>query len=148
MYVSWLWIVVVALVFALLGLAWWWERGRWSRGSRARWRVAAAGEAEAVELLERAGYTVVEEQHTRLWSLRVDGEAVEVRSRADLLVERDGERFVAEVKTGDLAPNPRRPATRRQLLEYLFVFEVEGVLLVDMSARRVHEVRFGAGPDP
>ena len=76
------------------------------------------------------------------WTLWVDGEPVDVRSRADGVVERDGLRFVAEVKTGQMAPNPRNPATRRQLLEYLHVFDVDGVLLVDMVQERILEVRF------
>ena len=35
-----------------------------------------------------------------------------------LLVERRGRRFVAEVKTGERAPDPLARPTRRQLLEY------------------------------
>ena len=76
-------------------------------------------------------------------AVEVDGESWEVLCRADLLVEdADGARFVAEVKTGRMAPEPTRPATRRQLLEYWLVFPVDGVLLVDMAAGRVRAVRF------
>lgn len=147
-----LWVVLALLavgllLVAVLWIAWWWERTRASRGSRARWRVASAGEAKARGLLEKNGYTLVDEQRVVDWTLWVNGEPVEVRSRADGVVERDGLRFVAEVKTGQVAPNPRNPATRRQLLEYLHVFEVDGVLLVDMVEERILEVRFTESSD-
>jgi hypothetical protein len=72
----------------------------------------------------------------------VDGEEHGVEVIADMLVERDGWRFIAEVKTGELAPDPLRPATRRQLLEYLLAFEPDGLLLVDMVQQTVHEIAF------
>ena len=66
--------------------------------------------------------------------------------RADLLVERGGRRYVAEVKTGEAAPSLATAATRRQLLEYLIAYRVDGVLLVDAERGSVHEVEFpGAG---
>jgi hypothetical protein len=100
-------------------------------------------------LLEGCGFRILERQVTTTWTLTIDGEAHEVRSRADLLVEARtrsrfprGTRYIAEVKTGDLAPDPRRPATRRQLMEYLMAFDVDGVLLVDMEQGNVHHVVF------
>ena len=68
--------------------------------------------------------------------------------RADLLVERDGRLYVADVKSGALATDPTLPATRRQLLEYLLAYEVDGALLVDMEARQIREVVFPALTPP
>ena len=65
-----------------------------------------------------------------------------VELRADLLVERDGMRFIAEVKTGERAPDPSFPPTRRQLLEYRLAFDPYGVLLVDVEAGEIFEVDF------
>jgi hypothetical protein len=93
-------------------------------------------------LLIRQGYSIVERQVSRSWTVHVDGEAREASVRADLLVEKDGQTFVAEVKTGELAPDPLYPPTRRQLLEYLFVFDPDGLLLVDVEEGAVHEVVF------
>jgi hypothetical protein len=78
----------------------------------------------------------------------VSGREVEVRLFADLLVARGRKRYVAEVKTGAVAPRIDNAPTRRQLLEYLFAFGVDGVLLVDASADRVHEVVFSLPPAP
>lgn len=147
--VPWL---LLLLCLALLGLAlvgWSRAASRVRRRNLARQRVAAEGEAEAEQVLARAGFEVVDRQVTGRWALWIDGEPHEVHSRADLLVVRAGRRFVAEVKTGALAPDPRHPATRRQLLEYRLAFPVHGVLLVDMESRRVHRVDFPSrGPPP
>ncbi len=129
--------VALALAIALRLLA---TRG--SRRSKRRNRVAQRGETAAERLLERHGYEILERQVQAAWTFHVDGEPVEARVRADLLVQRRGQVYVAEVKTGDRAPDPSHPPTRRQLLEYRFAFDPDGLLLVDMSARRVHEVAF------
>ena len=142
-------LVVILLLLVLLALAlllWWWERGRGGRGSRERNGVAAAGERAAEALLGAEGFVVIERQARAEWTFLLDGEPITVGCRADLLVERDGELFVAEVKTGSLAPDPARPATRRQLLEYALAFEVEGILLVDMVEQRIRWVRLPFGP--
>lgn len=133
--------VLLAAVFALL-VAWWRARNRIRWGNRRRQRRAAVGEDDAEDLLQAHGYRIEDRQVTRPWTLWVDGEPREVRSRADLLVSRDGLCFVAEVKTGARAPDPTRPATRRQLMEYDWVFEVAGVLLVDPAAGCIHEVHW------
>lgn len=106
--------------------------------------AGAAGERRAEPLLEGLGYTVLARQAPARYALLLDGEPAEVGLRADLLVERDGRRFVAEVKTGKHAPRIESATTRRQLLEYHLAFEVDGVLLVDVDAGRVRAVEFPA----
>ena len=112
------------------------------RGNRRRQRTASRGETDADALLEEHGYTIVDQQVIVEFPMEVDGEVHWVQNRCDRVVQRDGLYFVAEVKTGTQAPNPLHPATRRQLLEYLLTHEADGVLLVDMDARRIHVVRF------
>jgi hypothetical protein len=140
-------ILAVLLVIARWG--WWRARTRLSRASRGRNRRAQRAETDAERLLESLGFAILDRQLSRFWSLEVDGEPREVMSRADLLVERDRRHYVADVKSGALAPDPGRPATRRQLLEYLLAFDVDGALVVDMERRRVLSVSFpglfGAG---
>lgn len=131
-------LALVVLLWSLLVR----ERGKASRASQARVRTAQRGEREAKVLLEAHGYRVLEEQARGSWTVELDGALHEVDLYADLIVERDGWRYLAEVKTGDLAPDPLRPATRRQLLEYLLAFEPDGLLLVDMASETIHEVAF------
>ena len=100
------------------------------------------GELRAEPLLRRLGYTIVARQASTTYDVAFDGERCAIALRADFLVEREGCRFVAEVKTGRLAPRLETPATRRQLLEYRVAFDVDGVLLVDVDAGRVHSLEF------
>ena len=97
-------------------------------------------------MLARAGWVVEGRQITRTLALEVDGAPTEARVRCDLLVRRGLRRCVAEVKTGALAPRIDHAPTRRQLLEYRLAFDVDGVLLVDVEAGRVIEVRFPLPP--
>src|SRR5262245_45038780 len=62
--------------------------------------------------------------------------------RADYLVEQNGQLLVAEVKTGDEAPNLETAATRRQLLEYYVAFAADGVLLVCPERGAIHRIVF------
>jgi hypothetical protein len=135
------WLLFVALLLAL-GVGWLLRRTY--RSLRARWRGRRAVRAErlAEKLLVRHGYRVVERQATTRYRLRCDDRALPVELRADLLLERAGERFVADVKSGPQATMLRTAATRRQLLEYWLAYDVDGVLLVDMEARRIVRVAF------
>ena len=76
----------------------------------------------------------------------VDGKRLEYDVRADLLVSRRWRTYVVEVKTGKSAPNPKATATRRQLREYAAIYQVDGLLLADMSAGELREVRFPTRP--
>ena len=126
--------------------------GRWLRAWRGTWRAkrrarrAGTGEEDAAVMLRRAGFTIVARQARTWWTPTVDGEPVETELRADYLVESDGALFVAEVKTGDEAPQLSTAATRRQLLEYQVAFHLafgaDGVLLVCPELNAIHRVQF------
>ena len=133
-------VLALVLILLLVGRV----LGRWRRGfvARERGQVASRGERDAEELLGELGYQVIDRQVSLHWSIECDGQPHPVDLRADMLVERDGQRYVAEVKTGLSAPSLRLAATRRQLLEYAIAYQVDSVLLVDMAARTVREVRF------
>ena len=132
-------LTLLVVVLLLIGR---WRAGQGRRRAVRRARRAGAGETAAESLLESQGYRVLDRQVRCLWWIKVDGEEEEVELRADLLVERDGARFVAEVKTGERAPDPAFPPTRRQLLEYRLAFDPYGVLLVDVEAAEIFEVDF------
>ena len=131
--------VAIAVVQAL-AIAW----RRWQRRRRMSLRMdrAVAGEERAAELLERQGFSVLGAQAVIDHPVRIDDRVVMIALRADYLAERDGLRYVVEVKTGSLAPRIETSATRRQMLEYRIAFDVDGVLLVDAESGAVHEVTF------
>ena len=140
-------LIVVAIAAALIALV----LARWLRSfrgsSRAKERAARAGAGEdaAVGLLEHAGFTIVERQARVIWAPLVDGEPLAMELRADYLVEQYGQLLVAEVKTGEEAPNLETAATRRQLLEYHIAFAVDGVLLVCPERGTIQRVKFAIG---
>ena len=115
--------------------------------ARARSLRAVDGELGAVAILERSGYAVLDRQVMGSWSVRADGESVTFGLRADYLVERKGKRYIAEVKTGRLAPRLSHGPTRRQLLEYSAAFDVHGVILVDADAETLTHVDVDLFPD-
>ncbi len=131
---------LVGLVLVLLFL---WRRAasRTRRGNMRRGERARRLEVQAERLLKRRGFDVVDRQVTLDWPMDVDGERVQARLRLDLLVERKGLVYAAEVKSGG-AVRATAPETRRQLLEYRLACDVDGVLLVDMEASVIREVRF------
>lgn len=137
-------LVIVAIAAAVIAL---WLAARWRRwrGSvRAKRRAARAGAGEhaAIALLEEEGYVIEASQARVVWAPLVDDEPLELELRADYLVTREGERFVAEVKTGEVAPSLQSAATRRQLLEYSVAFAVDGVILVCPERGEVHRIEF------
>jgi hypothetical protein len=134
-----IWPVFLAIC-AFLVFSWWRARTRVRRANRRRQQRAQRGEAHAESLLESRGYRILDRQITARWTLFVDGHPREVSCRADLLVSKKNRRFIAEVKTGEFAPDPTLPATRRQLLEYQRAFPVDGVLLVDMVDNAIHHI--------
>ncbi|PRP93582.1 PD-(D/E)XK nuclease family protein [Enhygromyxa salina] len=127
-----------ALVSLWVGRAW--QRTRMRR----RFRQARAGEVAAEELLKKQGFRILDEQVRRRQHMFVDGERLDYEVRADLLVSRWWRTYVVEVKTGKSAPNPKTTATRRQLREYAAVYDADGLLLADMSARELYEIEFPA----
>lgn len=125
-----------------------WLRGEPSRRARRRVARAIQGEVEGESFVREMGYRVLAVQPEYTWQLLVDGRPARVVLRPDLLVERDGRRYVADVKTGNSAPDPLSSATRRQLLEYLLACKVHGVLVVDIEARRIRSLVFPLGGRP
>ena len=122
-------------------------RWREARKRRRRSRWAARAEVDAAGVLRRHGYKVLAAQVEHAWMIAIDGEDHEVEMRADYLVARKGKRYIAEVKTGQVAPNLTCAPTRRQLLEYAMAYPVDGVLLLDMETEMLHEVCFGGTGD-
>lgn len=107
---------------------------------RARFARARAGEDAARALLEQRGFVVEAQQAPGALVLSVDGATTQHALRADYLVSRGRRRFVAEVKTGGVAPSLAHAPTRRQILEYCLAFDVDGALLVDVERRAVREI--------
>jgi hypothetical protein len=103
-------------------------------------------ERRARSLLKKHDYRVVLQQSAGKYVLHIDDFPAQIALRADFVVEKSGKRYVAEVKSGAQSAKVTERTTRRQLLEYLLAFEVDGVLLVDMHDERIKKVEFPLFP--
>lgn len=110
---------------------------------RRRFRSAASAEIRAERWLVQRGFRILDRQILRRGEIHVDGEPYRFDVRADLIVERDGERALVEIKTG-AAAEPNSSATRRQMLEYGVVYGVSALYLFDADRERLMHVRFAA----
>ena len=99
------------------------------------------GERTSINLLENNGYKVLDEQIKLNGFFYIDNELNEFDLRPDLLVEKDGIQYIAEIKTGEVA-NPSNRNTRRQLHEYSYYSNRDVVLLVDPIKKSIKRISF------
>ncbi|HEY6880598.1 MAG TPA: hypothetical protein VI299_21385 [Polyangiales bacterium] len=133
----------VALLFLVLG-AWLDGKRRTLIAKRAASKAAKHGlksEKDAEKLLKKLGYQVIQKQPPASYWAVVDGEPQAINVAGDLLLEKNGQSFLAEVKTGKAA-KLEHEGTRRQILEYQLAFGVDGILLLDMDAKVMRTIRF------
>ncbi len=104
-------------------------------------RRGRIGEDIAINLLKKNGYEIVQSQVPLKGSFIVDGKPMDFNVRVDYLVERNGVKYLAEVKTGNAA-DPKNIGTRRQLFEYAALSWSEQVLLVDSTSKKVTVIGF------
>ena len=134
-------ILITCLVIFFIWLGWkirlWWKNFLFmhvrKRGKK--------GERSSINLLEKNGYKVLDEQIKLNGYFFIDDELKEFDLRPDLLVEKGGIQYIAEIKTGEVA-NPSNRNTRRQLHEYSYYSNQEIVLLVDPIRKSIKRLSF------
>lgn len=104
--------------------------------------LSQISQEEAEALLRKKGYKILAKQKRADIVTYVDGRPNLSYVAADFIVEKNGKKFVAEVKAGEMVSDPNEPSTRRQLLEYKFAYKPYGVLLVNMLDRTIHNIEF------
>lgn len=135
------WILLGSLAVTLAACVWVYRRYlRFKRRCVAKRALVA--ERAALDLLRHEGYHVLDTQLRQTWTVRHGAQEFDINLRADVLVRRGPQRFIAEVKSSAAVADPRHGPTRRQLLEYAIAYGTDGVLLVDMHAGRVEEISF------
>ena len=104
-------------------------------------RRGRIGENRAIRLLKKGGYNIIQSQVPLSGNIHIDNRPSSFNVRVDYLVEREGQKYLAEVKTG-LAAQASNPATRRQLLEYATIGKTDKIVLVDSTLGTVKTIRF------
>jgi hypothetical protein len=140
--------LIAIIAVGILLLLGWKARVSW-QGFKFRLskRRGAKGEEDAVDLLLENGYQILSTQVPFNGAINVDSEPLEFSTRVDYLVEKDGQKLLAEVKTGASA-SPSNILTRRQLLEYVHLSHSNKILLVDGTAGKIREIEFSKTTAP
>ncbi|WP_430817429.1 Dna2/Cas4 domain-containing protein [Carboxylicivirga sp. RSCT41] len=133
-------LIIVALVFFIIRYkikAYLQERKvrkRFERGNKL--------ELQARSFLRSKGYTIIDYQSIYEHKYMEDGEVMYAEIQPDYIVKKNGKKYIVEVKSGSQAISARNRNTRRQLLEYDYVVENDGVFLLDMEKRQLKLVQF------
>ncbi|MET0343477.1 MAG: hypothetical protein ABW252_20870 [Polyangiales bacterium] len=138
--------LAVGLTLLLVWLGIWLETKlrvlRERKKSREQAKRGFQGEKDAEKLVKKLGYTILSRHAPASYAMTLDGEPHAVQLQADFVLQREGKKFVAEVKTGKAAKLEQAAETRRQMLEYQLAFGVDAMLLIDADAKVVRMVRF------
>ena len=104
-------------------------------------RRGRAGEISSINILKRNGYKIIDQQIRLEGHIFIDGRISKFELRPDFLVEKDGTKYIAEIKTGEVA-SPKNRNTRRQLHEYAYYGGYDVILLVDPDAISITRISF------
>ena len=107
-----------------------------------RFKKSKIGEFEAKSFLQNLGFTIITEQAPLISSLLVDNKKYNYELKADYLVKKGNKKAIVEVKTGTEASNPLNINTRRQILEYMLLYNVDKVFLFDAQNKKLKEIKF------
>ena len=112
------------------------------RQRRKRLEKGERAEETGLKLLRQEGFRVIAAQQNLECVLHIDGEVKTYTLRPDAYVVKNGKTYLAEIKSGSVAPDPLFKDTRRQLLEYYYCGNCDGVLLVNTEKRQIQEIEF------
>lgn len=132
--------LIVILLFALAKFKY--NDFRKKQKQRNRFERGFMLESKAKTFLENQGYLIIDEQKIYNHNYEVNGEPRSSKLKVDYVVEKKGKRYIVEVKSGKSAISLDDKNSRRQLLEYDFVIENEGVFLLDMENGKMQFVKF------
>jgi hypothetical protein len=107
-----------------------------------RFEKAKIGEFEAKNFLKNLGFTIIAEQPQLTSSIFVDKIKYNYNVKVDYIVQKKNKKSIVEAKSGEEAINPLNINTRRQLLEYMILYNVDKVYLFDAKNKRLKEIRF------
>jgi len=133
-------IIIMALVFLIIR----YKLNEYFKQRKVKKRFERGNklELQAKSFLKSKGFTMVDYQSTYEHKYMVDGEVQYAEIKPDYIVKKNGKKYIVEVKSGTTAISARNRSTRRQLLEYDYVVENDGVFLLDMENRDLKLIQF------
>lgn len=115
---------------------------RKKRAQKKRFQRAAEFEIRAKHFLEKKGFKIIGNQEVYYHKYEVNGVLKQSKLILDYVVSKDRNTYIVEVKSGKSAISINDKNTRRQLLEYDFVIENDGVFLLDMENEKLNLIKF------
>lgn len=131
-------LVTLFLVYLLSRVKSWMRKAAIKR----RFKRGFRGESIARDYLKKHRYKILGEQVEVEGVMKIDGQSHSYKVRADLLAEKKGKTAFIEVKTGKKAIDPLSRATRRQLFEYVSLYDVDEALFFDAENKKLMEIEF------
>jgi len=112
------------------------------RQQKQRFKRGNELEVQAKSFIESKGYRIINEQKPFYHNYKVNGESRCSKLIVDYIAEKNRKKYIIEVKSGKSAISLTDKNSRRQLLEYDFVIENDGIVLLDMENRNMQLVKF------
>jgi hypothetical protein len=112
------------------------------RSVKKRFKRGAELEDKAKSFLQKKGFKIIGYQEEFYHNYIVDGKKETSKLIVDYIVKKKGKRYLVEVKSGNTAISIKDAKTRRQILEYDFVIENDGIYLLDMENETLHLIKF------
>ena len=133
---------VVILVLVVLLLRFKYIEYRKRQKQKKRFKRGSELETKAKYFLKRQGYKILQEQAVYYHMFKANGKEKKAKLIIDYVVRKKGKTFLVEVKSGQSAISIQNKFTRRQILEYDFVIENNGILLLDMEHEILELIEF------
>ena len=99
-------------------------------------------ENQAHSYLESIGYSVIDTQKVLHHQYEINGIKQSSKLILDYIVQKAGKKYIVEVKSGKSAISMSNSNTRRQLLEYDFSIQNNGIFLLDMENEKMQKIKF------
>ncbi|KJF44279.1 hypothetical protein [Draconibacterium sediminis] len=131
------------ILFLIVIVAKYYISEKWKkRKQKSRFERGIVMEEKAKTLLQKRGYKVVNSQQQFVHNFEVNGKPFKSDLKVDYIAKKNGKTYIVEVKSGTSAIDIRNRNTRRQLLEYDFVIESDGIVLLDMENQKLQHIQF------
>ena len=134
--------IIIIGILLVIALKYKIEQFNKKRKQKKRFSRGVMLENRARGFLRDKGYSIVSEQEICYHRYMVNGKNFESKIILDYVVQKNNKKYIVEVKSGKSAIHLKDKNTRRQILEYDFVIENDGVFILDMENKNMQLVEF------
>jgi hypothetical protein len=132
------WLFVGILLIVLL----FYLAGRRGRRTSVQGRKAGHTDNRAKQVLEEAGFNLLEVQPTISVNMEIQGKPHRFDIKSDYLVARNGRRYLVRVRKDSKPVRLNAKVWRNALLRDVLLFNTYGVLVLNLEKESVSEVHF------